>query len=447
MEKDILTELETIERDHLEAERVNQQEKACLLKVTNTLGMVVSMSPAFETDFHLLKELLALDRPLPVSRIDEELGKLRSKIFSEETKRGAGDIQAKKIAALREDLLRACRTIRKVMVSVLENFYPLPAELKKQAEGVQLRCQSEPEEIDLEGPTNAFLGFVQGLKSRISEDMRYVNNTFFVLLDHVKELERALTNEFGDHGRIKDFEQFEGKVNREVGSIIDSFSIHTTINELKSAVLEKMSNIKRLLFLKKEQEMKRSQKAQENIERLKTRIMQAEKDAHEMSKRVQRFKMAASKDGLTGLFNRKAFDTRVEDAMSTLTERGKSLSLVIFDVDDFKDINDTFGHVAGDKVLKKVADCLRETFRKDDFIARYGGDEFAVLIDTLTEEMARQKIRTFKENFRKKKFFSQKGGDIKVSVTAGIAIAQAGERGEDLIHRADMAMYALKKKN
>ena len=115
-------------------------------------------------------------------------------------------------------------------------------------------------------------------------------------------------------------------------------------------------------------------------------------------------------------------------------------------MDDFKDINDTFVHVAGDKVLKKVADRLRETFRKDDFIARYGGDEFAVLIVTLSEEMAQQNIRIFKENFRKKKFFSQKGGDIKVDVTAGIAIAQAGERAEDLIHRADMAMYDLKKK-
>jgi diguanylate cyclase (GGDEF)-like protein len=87
-----------------------------------------------------------------------------------------------------------------------------------------------------------------------------------------------------------------------------------------------------------------------------------------------------------------AFDTNITDSLKAFSKEQGPFSLVLFDVDKFKWINDTLGHVAGDKVLQKVAQCLKETFRKDDFIARYGGDEFAVVIEGLNEEMAREKI-------------------------------------------------------
>ena len=197
---------------------------------------------------------------------------------------------------------------------------------------------------------------------------------------------------------------------------------------------------------RKKQELKRSQKTQENINELKKRIILAEKDALKMSKKAEYFQMAAVQDGLTGLFNREALNKRIEDDLKRFNGDEERLSLVLFDIDDFKSINDTFGHVAGDKVLQNVALCLKETFRKNDFIARYGGDEFAVVIEGLSGEMGRDKILKFKENFRKKRFFSHKNGDINVNVSVGIAVAKVGDSPNDLIHKADMEMYALKRK-
>jgi len=165
-----------------------------------------------------------------------------------------------------------------------------------------------------------------------------------------------------------------------------------------------------------------------------------------MARKAEEFHTAAMKDGLTRLYNRKALDLKLAGALKGLTQGGSSFALILFDVNDFKRINDTFGHVAGDKVLQKVAEVLNETFRKGDFIARFGGDEFAAIIGGMSEEMALDRISSFKKNLGKRRFTSYKLGDIRVSVSAGMAVARGGDTAEMILHRADKAMYEEKNK-
>ncbi|MBW2615127.1 MAG: GGDEF domain-containing protein [Deltaproteobacteria bacterium] len=445
--EDLRPEIDRLKREYVETERVYSDEKACLLKVINIFGTVVDKHAEFAEERQAIKEMLNSENALPLDRIQAEIGKLRSRIFTEETKAGPDESDTEKVNEINKRLFKACRNIKRIMLPFFDGFYPVTKELKEKADGINIRCHSEMAEAELDEPTNAFLSFVKGLKGKISEDFGYVNKTFLMLLKHVKELENMLSSEFGGNDRLREIEHFEIKINKEVGSIVNSFDIHARISEIKNAVVTKLSNIKRLVAKRKKDELKRSKRTKGSINKLKNQIVNAEKDAHKMSKKAEHFRKAAKKDGLTGLHNRSSFDERLKDTLELFNNGGETFLVVLFDVDNFKSINDTFGHVAGDKVLKVVARTLIESFRKNDFIARYGGDEFVVIIEGLSEEMAHERTEKFAKNFSEKRFTSTMAGkDININISAGIAVANAGEDPDDLIRRADLAMYDSKKK-
>jgi diguanylate cyclase (GGDEF)-like protein len=437
-------ELERLKKEYLLTEQRWQDEKKCLSNIIYALGRVVALHEALMEEYDPLKKMVASEQELPIDKIENQVEKLKSKIFTQETKQAFDDRNM--LDELNDSLLKSCRIIKRIVVALVDDFYPTTGELKAKADSIDIDCQEETAQMDLEGPATAFLSYIKGLKSKISEDFGYINNTFITLLDNVKELEKTLTSEFGQDVTLKEIEKFETKVNIEVGSISDSFNIYTTIDEIKSAVVEKLKKIKHLLALRKKEEVQKAQKAQENIKKLKQKIVKTEKDARAMAKKVDFFQTAATTDGLTGLYNRNAFDLRINKALKMFHEEGQTVSLILFDVDNFKWINDTLGHVAGDKILQKVAQCLKEAFRKGDFVARYGGDEFAAVIEKLDMDIAQKKILDFNDLFGKKRFFSHSVGDVNVTVSAGITMSKEGDNVEDFINRADKNMYESKKK-
>ena len=438
------SELEGIKKEYLLTEQRWQDEKACLSNIIYVLGRVVAMHEALMAEYEPLKKMVASEKELPLDDIKEQIEKLKSKIFTQETKEDFDE--KKKLDELKDLLLKSCRIIKKIVVALVDDFYPISGELKARADAIEIDCQIETAGWNLERPATELIRYIKALKSKISEDFKSINNIFLILLKNVKELEKTLTSEYGQDARIKEIEAFETNVNAQVGSIANTFTLHSTIDEIKSTVVEKLSKIKQLVALRKKEEIEKTQKAQESINKLKQRIKKTENDARAMAKQVDFFQTAANTDGLTGVYNRSAFDRRINQALKLSSEQGVPVSLFLFDIDNFKWINDTLGHVAGDKVLKIVAVCLQDTFRKNDFIARYGGDEFAVVIEKLGEEIAKRKILEFEEFLKNKRFLSHKKGDIDVTASAGMAFSVEGDSAEDLIQRADENMYRSKQK-
>ncbi len=444
MSKDRDEEIRQLKRDYFEMVEAHREEREALLTVINTFGLLASGQDDVVEDIQAVKGMIAPDGDLPIDEIAQAVRRIKARIIAREEGAESGNEELDRLRDLEGRVIEACRVLKRIMAAILEDFYPMTEEMEASAKEIVIDCMGDIGGIELKKPSEDLLDFIQKIKLKISEDFKDINNFFFTLLEQAKELEKAISSEFAGDKPLKEVEYFEMKINREVGSIADSFNVYTTISEVKKVVVEKLKNIKVLVALRKKEEIRKSQVARENVKKLKKRINDVEKKAKNLSRKADRFQQVAMKDGLTGLFSRNAFHLRVKEAINSFKEKGEPFSLILFDVDKFKSVNDTLGHVAGDKVLKKVAECLEETFRKDDFIARYGGDEFVVLIEGFTEKMALDRIPVFNEKLGKIRFVSYREGDIKLTVSAGTTEAMEGDNLESLIGRADKAMYAIK---
>ncbi|KAF5029845.1 Diguanylate cyclase, GGDEF domain [anaerobic digester metagenome] len=153
----------------------------------------------------------------------------------------------------------------------------------------------------------------------------------------------------------------------------------------------------------------------------------------------EKVKQQAMYDGLTGLFNHSQFHMILEREMERSRRTNRQLGLIFFDLDRFKAINDTYGHQAGDTVLRRVAAGISAVVRKGmDFPCRYGGDEFAVVVTEVTPEIMEGLARRIREGV----VTSCKGA---VDLSMGLALLAPPDTGESLVQRADRASYAAKK--
>ena len=165
------------------------------------------------------------------------------------------------------------------------------------------------------------------------------------------------------------------------------------------------------------------------------------RDVSERRRLEEQLTHQAFHDPLTGLANRALFRDRVSHALALAQRRGSPVTVVFLDLDDFKKVNDSLGHGEGDRLLIAVAERFLACARSADTVARLGGDEFAILIegaeggDGLPERLAAAMSHPF----------SLSGNQVRATASIGVAAASPGDRADDLLRNADMAMYAAKR--
>jgi diguanylate cyclase (GGDEF)-like protein len=156
----------------------------------------------------------------------------------------------------------------------------------------------------------------------------------------------------------------------------------------------------------------------------------------------QELALAARTDALTGCLNHAAMHESLQREFERSARHGTALSLVILDLDDFKKVNETHGHLAGDEVLRRVGQALRASVRAYDVVARYGGDEFAIIAIEASEATAAELAERALETIRRE-LASLGTGDV-TAATAGVAEWRPGDTPSTLIARADRALLGGK---
>jgi diguanylate cyclase len=176
---------------------------------------------------------------------------------------------------------------------------------------------------------------------------------------------------------------------------------------------------------------------------LKSELARSKENLEVQRQQIENLKTAVRIDALTQIANRAYFEEKLAEMLRLRNRYNDPFSLLLIDVDNFKTINDTYGHIAGDRILKGVALKLKATIRESDFISRLGGDEFALILVKLHSDRAVElgwKICRFMEESR----FLLDGKELTITISIGVTEAIKGDNPEDLIKRADKALYLAK---
>ncbi|WP_205342840.1 GGDEF domain-containing protein [Denitrificimonas caeni] len=243
---------------------------------------------------------------------------------------------------------------------------------------------------------------------------------------------------------VKDAKALDSDLRQHVSSFQDDVHTSTDLNELKKRVDTRLDNFINTLQVYQEKREQNESAIFERFQALSDYSKQMEKEAQLLSVKLEDQHKKALLDPLTELANRAAWNERSALEHARIQRNNSSLILSIIDIDHFKRINDSYGHLAGDKVLKVIAYELNKRIRKTDFIARFGGEEYALLLpDTPLEDgyklldKLRLAIEACPFNFR--------GEPITITLSAGIGQIAANEPLEQAFERIDQALYAAKK--
>ena len=170
------------------------------------------------------------------------------------------------------------------------------------------------------------------------------------------------------------------------------------------------------------------------------------KRTKQLADQNQHLEHLAMRDPLTSLFNRRYIEQRMDEELLRLQRYGAPLSILLFDIDNFKAVNDTEGHAVGDKVLIAVAGALADSVRQVDLVARFGGEEFLVLLPNTGQEAAELTgARLCRQIAGLPGVPGEKGGLVRVTASGGVASARADDKvWAAAVERADRALYAAK---
>lgn len=269
--------------------------------------------------------------------------------------------------------------------------------------------------------------------------------TFLLTLHHrLRDIQDFLvTAKRGEEDSQRNQEKLDSDVRVELHQLRDSVQEDKGIPEIREDIESMMARILSALDEFRSQEHIRRDSMFQHMHAMVERMHAMEQEAAELKQSLENQREKAMRDALTGLPNRQAYDEQMAREFSRWRRHGHPLSIAVVDVDFFKRINDTLGHIRGDKVLKLVGREVQKRIRNEDFVARYGGEEFVVIMPDTDEPSAfkaMDKVRQFVSECP----FNFNNERIVVTVSIGVAQFNGDDTPEACFERADKALYQAK---
>lgn len=269
-----------------------------------------------------------------------------------------------------------------------------------------------------------------------------------VLADVTKRLEEMAQylTESGDEtrSRFADCASVNDTVMSQVRELTAEALSATELGVLQTTVSARLETVAKQVLDFRAREEARLLEYMGRTDRMRARIADLERETRDLHSKLDREKHGARLDPLTRLANRKSFDERFAQEILSRAQTDLPVTMLLWDLDNFKAINDSYGHRAGDRVLQSVATCFLSGLREEDFVARIGGEEFVVLLTGLPFERALRiadELRAGVEALR----FHFRGTPVRVTVSCGLTELRAGDAAGAAFDRADAALTCAKR--
>lgn len=265
------------------------------------------------------------------------------------------------------------------------------------------------------------------------------------LLQHLKAVELLILESVGKSARVqKDRDAFASQLLLKVDDIQKCVEDTGSLTKLKELLARRLEAFRNIIDQQRAKEHRRLEQLQQEIKHIRQKF-------DDVRLRISRLKRENSSladqvriDYLTRIPNRRALEERLRVEMARFKRHGHRFSLALMDMDNFKDINDNFGHPVGDRCLVEVAERLRQRLRASDMVARYGGDEFVILLPETSAEQAVLVAELLRKHIESTEFTVR---NLRVPVTVSLGVTQTEEDDQevfDVLERADRALYQAK---
>ena len=410
-----------------------------------------SFHPAWEDLRKLIESSKLLD-PAEVKRhafsLAGELNEIKNRLS------GRPEVQAPQAAAPENQITPGFLT--KVLSPILANLASLrPGSYLAEVKSLELQLRDKPDLVgffqnltdfifqvreDIWAEKMRAMGKIGSIMEKLEDTEKSFMDSVAASQDHLEKAEQGFT-----------FDMATGL--EEIGSLIEPPP--SDLEGLCSRLFEKVNKLCAQVELKKKADQARFETLDQDRRAMARNLENTRRDyeafttqSHEMLREIEDLRAVSLRDPLTGIYNRRAYDRQMDTTVSAVkTGDLKTAALAVFDIDNFREFNNNYGHLAGDRVLAHVARVTAATLRGDDLFFRYGGDEFIIIMPNTTRQAAFGVGEKVRQSLGAVEFKIFKNSDQTAQVTVSIGVTEI-EKGDDqsrFFARADRALYSAKK--
>ena len=338
---------------------------------------------------------------------------------------------------------QAVADVPRMLMQLLENIQ-VPAELQQRAEQVRTLVEKAAGQSEWRECVGLVAGLIAEIGRAVEKEKVELETFLRQLTDRLRDLDQQLKGaETQRQASQVSGQHLDVAVEDQVRGIESSVRDATSLGQLKSGVQNRIEQIRTHLTDHRRAEALRQAELQMQLSQVTSRLSAMETESAQLRSHLKQRHEQAMADVLTGVPNRLAYEDRLAHEYAQWKRYKTPLTLMVADIDRFKQINDTFGHKAGDKALKLIARLLKQTLRETDFMARYGGEEFVILLTQTPGQLAKGVAEKLRAAVEMAEF---NNGDTRIPITLSIGFStfRAGDGPEEVFARADAAMYRAK---